>query len=41
MLDIANMRKISLVIKDGDIIDRDALPTVKVLDYDPDLTWPY
>ncbi len=39
--DIANMRKIHLVIKDGRIIDRDALPTVKVLDYDPELPWPY
>ncbi len=41
MEDIANMRKIHLVIKDGRIIDRDALPTVKVLDYDPELPWPY
>jgi imidazolonepropionase-like amidohydrolase len=39
--DIANMRKISMVIKDGQIIDRESLPTVKVLDYDSDLAWPY
>jgi imidazolonepropionase-like amidohydrolase len=39
--DIANMRKINMVIKDGQIIDRDSLPTVKVLDYDPSLPWPY
>ncbi len=39
--DIANMKKINMVIKDGQIIDRDSLPTVKVLDYDPDLPWPY
>lgn len=39
--DIANMRKINMVIKDGQIIDRDSLPTVNVLDYDPSLPWPY
>ncbi len=39
--DIANMREIYMVIKEGQIVDRDALPTVKVLDYDPDLPWPY
>lgn len=39
--DIANMRRIHMVIKDGEIIDREALPTVKVLDYDPSLPWPY
>ncbi len=39
--DIANMRKIDLVIKDGAIVDRDALPTVNVLDYDPEAPWPY
>ncbi len=41
MENIGNMRMINLVIKDGKIIDRDALPTVKVLDYDPELPWPY
>ena len=39
--DIANMRQINMVIKDGTIVDRDALPTVKVLDYDPELPWPH
>lgn len=39
--DIANMKKINMVIKDGQIIDRDSLPTVKVLNYDPNLPWPY
>lgn len=39
--DIANLRKINTIIKDGRIIDRDDLPEVKVLDYDPEATWPY
>ena len=39
--DIGNFRSINMVIKDGVIIDREALPTVKVLDYDPSLPWPY
>lgn len=38
--DVANLRKIRYVIKDGQIIDREALPTVKVLDFDPEATWP-
>jgi imidazolonepropionase-like amidohydrolase len=38
--DVANLRKIRYVIKDGLIIDREALPTVKVLDFDPEATWP-
>ncbi len=41
LLDIANMKKINMVIKDGEIVDRDSLPTVNVLDYDPDLAWPF
>jgi hypothetical protein len=28
------------VMKNGSIIDREALPTVRVLDYDPSLPWP-
>ena len=40
-IDIANMKKIHMVIKGGQIIDRDALPSVKVLDYDPEAPWPY
>jgi imidazolonepropionase-like amidohydrolase len=38
--DISNLRKIHLVIKDGQIVDRDALPLTKVLDYDPEAEWP-
>lgn len=38
--DIANLRRIRQVIKDGQIIDREALPTVKILDYDPEAAWP-
>ena len=41
MTDIGNLRHIEMVIKEGQIIDRDALPTVKVLDYDPEAPWPY
>jgi imidazolonepropionase-like amidohydrolase len=40
LADIANLRNIRHVIKDGRIIDRDVLPTVKVLDYDPEAPWP-
>ena len=39
--DVANLRQIRHVIKDGRIIDRESLPTVKVLDYDPEANWPY
>lgn len=39
--DIGNFRQINMVIKDGVVVDRESLPTVKVLDYDPDLPWPY
>ena len=39
--DIANLRRIYLVLKDGRIVDRAALPTVKILDYDPEAPWPY
>ena len=38
--DIANLRKIRQIIKDGKLIDRDSLPTVKVLDFDLEATWP-
>lgn len=41
LTDIANFRKIHMVIKEGQIVDRDALPTVKVLDYDPEAPWPF
>ena len=41
LADIANLRKIQFVIKDGKVVDRDALPTVHVLDFDPEAEWPY
>jgi imidazolonepropionase-like amidohydrolase len=41
LADIANLRKINQVIKDGQIVDREALPTVRVLDFDPEAPWPY
>jgi imidazolonepropionase-like amidohydrolase len=41
LADIRNLRRIAMVIKEGKIIDRQALPTVKVLDYDPGAPWPY
>lgn len=37
---IANLRRIQHVIKGGQIINRESLPTVKVLDYDPEAAWP-
>ena len=39
--DIANIKQIQFVIKGGDVVDRDALPDIKVLDYDPEKPWPY
>lgn len=41
LADIGNLRRIEMVIKEGQVVDRDALPTVKVLDYDPEAPWPY
>ena len=38
--DVANLRRIQYVIKGGQIIDRESLPTVKILDYDPEAVWP-
>ena len=40
LADIANFRSIEMVIKDGHVVDREALPTVRVLDYDPEAPWP-
>ncbi len=40
LADVANFRSINMVIKEGRIIDRDALPSVHVLDYDPEAPWP-
>jgi imidazolonepropionase-like amidohydrolase len=38
--DIRNLRKINRVIKDGRVVDRESLPTIRVLDYDPEAAWP-
>jgi len=38
--DISNMRSINMVLKEGYIIDRSSLPTISVLDYDPETPWP-
>jgi imidazolonepropionase-like amidohydrolase len=40
LADIAHLRDIGMVIKDGRVIDRDRLPEIEVLDYDPELPWP-
>ena len=34
------MRRIDLVMKDGVIVDRDRLPTRRVLAFDPEADWP-
>jgi imidazolonepropionase-like amidohydrolase len=40
--DIHNFRKMNMVLKDGQIIDRKALPTVHAVDfYDPEAPWPF
>ena len=41
LADIANLRRIRHVIKDGRLVDRESLPSVKVLDFDPEADWPY
>jgi len=41
LADIGNLRRIFMVIKEGKVIDRAALPTVKVLDFDAGAPWPY
>jgi imidazolonepropionase-like amidohydrolase len=38
---IANMRKIQIVIKGGVIVDRDHLPEKPILKFDPEAPWPY
>jgi imidazolonepropionase-like amidohydrolase len=38
---VRNLRKIHSVLKGGNIVDRSALPTVKVIHYDPEAPWPY
>lgn len=39
--DIGNFRSINTIIKDGQIVDREALPSIHVLDYNPELPWPH
>lgn len=40
-VDIHNFRKISLVLKEGRVVDREALPSIHVADfYDPSAAWP-
>lgn len=39
--DIANVRDIIHVMQRGVLIDREALPVNPILDYDPELPWPY
>lgn len=41
LADIGNIRHIDQVILEGTVIDRDSLPVKPVLDYDPELPWPY
>ncbi len=41
LLDINNLRDIAMILKEGVIVDRDVLPTNPILDYDPELPWPY
>jgi imidazolonepropionase-like amidohydrolase len=40
--DVHNFRKIDMVLKDGRVVDRKALPTVHAVDYyDPEAKWPF
>jgi imidazolonepropionase-like amidohydrolase len=41
LANIANMRKIDLIIKEGVIVDRDRLPENPILKFDPEAPWPY
>ncbi len=41
LADIGNIRHIDEVILEGTVIDRDSLPVKQVLEYDPELPWPY
>jgi hypothetical protein len=38
--DIANLRQIETVMKDGSIIDRSTLPEKPILQFDPEAEWP-
>jgi imidazolonepropionase-like amidohydrolase len=39
-IDVANLRRIHQVFKAGSLMNRAALPTVRVLQWDPDAKWP-
>ena len=41
LADVANLRRIDWVLQKGRVVDRAALPTVRVLDYDPEADWPH
>jgi imidazolonepropionase-like amidohydrolase len=38
--DIANMRRIDVVMKEGSIVDRSKLPVKPILNFDPEAEWP-
>ena len=38
---VRNLRDIWMVMKDGAVVDREALPTIRVLRFDPEAPWPY
>ena len=38
--DIRNLRRIRYVVKNGRLVDRAALPTIHVLQFDPEARWP-
>ncbi|HEX4932910.1 MAG TPA: amidohydrolase family protein [Gemmatimonadaceae bacterium] len=40
LADIANLRRIRHVVKDGRVVDRATLPAVRVLQFDPEARWP-
>lgn len=37
--DVGQFRKIHLILKDGRVVDRAGLPTIRVLDFDPEAPW--
>jgi imidazolonepropionase-like amidohydrolase len=37
---VKNLRDIRIVMKDGAIVERDSLPTIRVLRFDPEAPWP-
>ncbi|MPT46985.1 MAG: hypothetical protein E2598_01010 [Sphingobium sp.] len=41
LVDVANLRRINMIMKEGSIIDRDALPNPSILGDDPESPWPY